>query len=49
MTEEHMKTYSIALYPSTHKEYMELKEELKLTHDELIRMFIEERKAHKSE
>ena len=41
MTEEKMTNYSLSLYPSTHKEYMELKSELKLTHDEMIRRLIE--------
>lgn len=41
---EIMKNYSMAMYPSTNEEYIELKEKLGLTHDEMIKLLVKEHK-----
>lgn len=41
---EIMKNYSMAMYPSTNEEYIELKERLGLTHDEMIKLLVKEYK-----
>ena len=47
MKDEIMKNYSLTLYPSTHKIYMELKGKEGWTHDQIIKeliQFYEEKK-----